>query len=45
MEFIGTPINQDEFDFRFYDVICINYTELAVKNNKIIKKNDIIIEN
>jgi hypothetical protein len=42
MEFIGIPIDQDEFDFRFCDVYSINDTTFE---NKEPIKNKVDIEN
>jgi hypothetical protein len=38
MEFIGLPIVQDEFDFRFCDVYCINdktFEKKEITNKKL----------
>jgi hypothetical protein len=39
MEFIGMPIYQDEFDFRFYDIYSKN--DIIFENNQINKNNQI----
>ncbi len=46
MEFIGLPIYQDEFDFRFCDIYSINDTTFeninsSINNEFTIKKCDI----
>ena len=42
MEFIGMPIYQDEFDFRFYDIYSKN--DIIFENNQIIQNKEISTE-
>jgi hypothetical protein len=43
MEFIGIPIYQDEFDFRFFDIYSIN--DIIIENKEIIQNKEISSEN
>ena len=43
MEFIGLPIVQDEFDFRFCDFYSIN--DIIIENKEIIQNKEISSEN
>jgi hypothetical protein len=43
MEFIGIPIYQDEFDFRFCDIYSIN--DIIIENKEIIQNKEISSEN
>ncbi len=42
MEFIGIPIYQDEFDFRFCDIYSIN--DIIFENKEIIQNKEISTE-
>ena len=45
MEFIGLPIYQDEFDFRFCDVYNYNINDTTFINKETIQNEEIIQSN